>query len=203
MQHGDRRTELVCIGRKVDHEAASAQLEACLLTTEEMGGGHESWLQLTDPYAKDFAGKGGRMVSGVSEANLRKFMEVTGTDDWDDIFGFMFETLGEESWLSGDREHAIKQIQACAPALREVFGSSDDKRRTQRVILMGVVSLVTSPKHGETMLKKVPAILMALYAPPAPAQPHAHPPTCGAPAASDRGSRKDMCAPLNPSKPFE
>ena len=34
--YGDRRTELVCIGRKLDHEAARTQLEACLLTAEEM-----------------------------------------------------------------------------------------------------------------------------------------------------------------------
>ena len=34
--YSDRRTELVCIGRELDHEAASAQLEACLLTSEEM-----------------------------------------------------------------------------------------------------------------------------------------------------------------------
>ena len=35
--YGDRRTELVCIGRELDHEAARAQLEACCLTMEEMG----------------------------------------------------------------------------------------------------------------------------------------------------------------------
>ena len=34
--YDDRRTELVCIGRELDHAAAHAQLEACLLTTEEM-----------------------------------------------------------------------------------------------------------------------------------------------------------------------
>jgi len=34
--YGDRCTELVCIGRKLDHEAARTQLEACLLTAEEM-----------------------------------------------------------------------------------------------------------------------------------------------------------------------
>lgn len=33
---GERRTELVCIGREMDHEAASAQLEDCLMTSEEM-----------------------------------------------------------------------------------------------------------------------------------------------------------------------
>ena len=48
---GDRRTELVCIGRELDSEAASAQLEACLLTAEEMDAGRESWLALADPFA--------------------------------------------------------------------------------------------------------------------------------------------------------
>ena len=58
-EHGDRRTELVCIGRELDREAASAQLEACLLTAEEMAEGEEShlafgkksWLDLPDPFA--------------------------------------------------------------------------------------------------------------------------------------------------------
>ena len=35
-EHGDRRNEIVCIGRELDCEAVSAQLEACLLTAEEM-----------------------------------------------------------------------------------------------------------------------------------------------------------------------
>ena len=38
-KHGDRRTELVCIGRELDDEAARALLEACLLTDEEMACG--------------------------------------------------------------------------------------------------------------------------------------------------------------------
>ena len=50
-QHGDRRTELVCIGRGLDHEAAMAQLEACLLTPAEMAAGKKRWLALPDPYA--------------------------------------------------------------------------------------------------------------------------------------------------------
>jgi G3E family GTPase len=48
--HGDRRTELVCIGRELDHEAARAQLAACLLTPEEMAMGQESWFALADPF---------------------------------------------------------------------------------------------------------------------------------------------------------
>ena len=34
-EHGDRRNEIVCIGRGINHDAASALLEACLLTDEE------------------------------------------------------------------------------------------------------------------------------------------------------------------------
>ena len=70
-------------------------------------------------------------------------------------------------------KHAVEQIKACAPALRELFEGSDDKHCTRRVILDGVVSLVTAPmgmppKQREAMLKKTPAILMALcvLAPP-------------------------------------
>lgn len=74
---------------------------------------------------------------------------------------------------------AADQIRACAPALRELLDGSEDTRRARQAILEGVVSLVTSPmlkkasclvaeamgaapKHGEAMLKKTPAILMAL-----------------------------------------
>ena len=164
VQHGDRRTELVCIGRELDSEAANAQLEACLLTTEEMAAGEESWLALTDPFSKqDSPDDGVEIVSGVTEANLRKFMGMTSADDYDDILGFMFETLGEESWLQGDREHALKQIKECAPALRELFGASADKRRTQHAFLKAVTTMVTAPKHGGAMLEKAPKILEALY----------------------------------------
>ena len=55
-EHGDRRTEMVCIGRDLDHEAARAQLEACLLTAEEMATGPKSWLALSDPFVTATAG---------------------------------------------------------------------------------------------------------------------------------------------------
>ena len=35
-EYGDRHTELVCIGRELDAEAARAQLQACVMTPEEM-----------------------------------------------------------------------------------------------------------------------------------------------------------------------
>ena len=74
-QHGDRRTELVCIGRALDHEAARCALEACLLTPEEMAKGEMSWLLLPDPwpgsYADPDAGRqAGRLFDGVLVALL-------------------------------------------------------------------------------------------------------------------------------------
>ena len=36
---GDRRTELVCIGRQLDHAATEAALKLCTLTDDEMAGG--------------------------------------------------------------------------------------------------------------------------------------------------------------------
>ena len=47
--HGDRRTSLVCIGQELDHTAATAALDACLLTTKEMAAGEEGWAALPDP----------------------------------------------------------------------------------------------------------------------------------------------------------
>ena len=62
-------------------------------------------------------------------------MGMTSAEDYDEILGFMFDTLGEESWFQGDREHVLKQIKECAPALREMFAASTDKRRTQQALL--------------------------------------------------------------------
>ena len=74
----------------------------------------------------------------------------------DDLFRFVFDSLLDAT--------AAKQIKRCAPTLKEQFDASTDKRRTQRAILEALVGLVTSPKHGEAMLKKTSTILMALYA---------------------------------------
>ena len=51
-KHGDRQTELVCIGHELDHAAAEAALRACLLTEEEMAGGEDGWRTLADPFAE-------------------------------------------------------------------------------------------------------------------------------------------------------
>ena len=51
-EHGDRQTELVCIGQDLDPAAVEAALQACLLTKEEMASGEDGWRLLTDPFAK-------------------------------------------------------------------------------------------------------------------------------------------------------
>lgn len=48
--HGDRQTELVCIGQELEHAEVKAELDKCLLMDEEMAGGDESWAALPDPF---------------------------------------------------------------------------------------------------------------------------------------------------------
>jgi G3E family GTPase len=50
-EHGDRQTELVCIGQTLDHDAVQAALTECLLTDEELTGGEKSWFALPDPFS--------------------------------------------------------------------------------------------------------------------------------------------------------
>ena len=51
-EHGDRQSELVCIGQELDHSAATAALSTCLLSDEEMEAGQEAWAALPDPFAQ-------------------------------------------------------------------------------------------------------------------------------------------------------
>ena len=52
-EHGERRTELVCIGQELDSQAAAAALDGCLLTEQEMARGVGSWSSLPDPFPRE------------------------------------------------------------------------------------------------------------------------------------------------------
>ena len=47
---GDCRQELVFIGQNIDFDRLTAQLDGCLLNTEEMVAGVDAWQQLPDPF---------------------------------------------------------------------------------------------------------------------------------------------------------
>jgi hypothetical protein len=64
--HGDRRQEIVIIGRHMDREALLQDLRACLLTPKEMKGGPAAWASLPDPDAI-YVGGTGRDVSMLVE----------------------------------------------------------------------------------------------------------------------------------------
>ncbi len=47
---GDRRQELVVIGRNLDRAELTARLDACLLSDDEFAGGPASWAHFDDPF---------------------------------------------------------------------------------------------------------------------------------------------------------
>ncbi|AEU34443.1 cobalamin synthesis protein P47K [Granulicella mallensis MP5ACTX8] len=53
-EFGDRRQEVVFIGADMDRAALEAQMDAALLTPEEMAGGPQAWKKLNDPFAEMF-----------------------------------------------------------------------------------------------------------------------------------------------------
>jgi G3E family GTPase len=48
--YGDRRSEIVIIGRHMDQAELLAHFESCLLTDSEMAGGPDAWAKMTDPF---------------------------------------------------------------------------------------------------------------------------------------------------------
>lgn len=53
-EYGDRRQEIVFIGIDMNREELESQLNAALLTEEEMAGGPEAWQDLPDPFVEMF-----------------------------------------------------------------------------------------------------------------------------------------------------
>ncbi len=56
--YGDRRTEIVLIGREMDEASLRARFDACLLTEEEFDKGPNAWARLGDPFPAWMPGEG-------------------------------------------------------------------------------------------------------------------------------------------------
>ena len=80
--HGDRRTELVCIGRHLDAAAVTSALDACLLSEGDMACGEDAWATLPDPFAAAWRGlsigdlEGGTLVNQVPTPVARNLMHL-------------------------------------------------------------------------------------------------------------------------------
>jgi hypothetical protein len=48
--YGDRRTEIVIIGRGMDRAALTQAFDGCLLTESEWAAGPKGWAKLVDPF---------------------------------------------------------------------------------------------------------------------------------------------------------
>jgi G3E family GTPase len=84
---GDRRQELVIIGKDLDRTQVESILDKCLLTDDEMKEGPEAWEQYEDPFGlnleddeEDFSyntnlGQGDSIPSLFSSSNLNEVME--------------------------------------------------------------------------------------------------------------------------------
>jgi G3E family GTPase len=57
--YGDRRTEIVLIGRDMDEAELSAKFDACLLTDAELDKGPNAWAKLADPFPQWVPGAAG------------------------------------------------------------------------------------------------------------------------------------------------
>ena len=53
--HGDRQSEIVCIGQGMERAGVEEALRACVLTDDEFAAGAEAWAALEDPFAEDWA----------------------------------------------------------------------------------------------------------------------------------------------------
>lgn len=58
-EHGDRRTEIVLIGRDMDQSALIAKFDQALLTEDEFSRGPDSWTTLPDPFPAWLPGSAG------------------------------------------------------------------------------------------------------------------------------------------------
>jgi len=141
--------------------AARMKLQDEAYTKVEKAAGHdEEELDEFEQEKKDIADEIVLVMGGDGSTDdaIKALMAVASKHklQCDDLFGFIFDSVLDAG--------VVKQIGSQHKTLLcKLFKSSSDKARTQKFLLECVQKLVCESAHADTLLKKTPQILKALY----------------------------------------
>ena len=112
------------IGQEIDHAAAAAALDACLLTEEEMEGGEEAWAKLPDPLTGVAAQATAAAAAAVAAAQAAIAAEAEGRLS-EAAEGFEKALTMREAEIGSDHPSLADSVFALAN-VRKAQGRLDD-----------------------------------------------------------------------------
>ena len=152
-QHGDRKIEMVCIGQDLDHEAARAELERCLLSDEEMAAGPKAWFGFVDPFfdawdAEQTAARGGQYYVEALTQSVTHCLVLHKNEQVElGAAVGVFEMAGIAATVA---LRLLKTVSECGRAV-VCQGKEEDMRLTAR--MFGEVGMKTSVMRGAASQK--------------------------------------------------
>uniref|UniRef100_A0A7S2CA39 W2 domain-containing protein n=1 Tax=Haptolina brevifila TaxID=156173 RepID=A0A7S2CA39_9EUKA len=96
-------------------------------------------------------------TEGSPDGAIKSLMAVAKEHDLEpnDLFGFIFAVAFDEN--------AVKQLSTHKTVLLKLLKASPDKKKTQKFIISPCLETLVGETHKDTLLKKTPALLKAMY----------------------------------------